>query len=116
MKKYSVTNPEELRNLCIQNDWFTRGTNRQYDKLFYANENGCPIEEIATIIWLCSDEECRRADVLEILEKAHQNHIMNVIDLCGCHRKLLTMTVEEVYNGIFDADYITKTEDPRNEN
>ena len=73
MKKYTVTSPEELRNLCIENDWFTCGTNRQYDKLFYANENACPIEEIATIIWLCSNEECRRADVLEILEKVHQN-------------------------------------------
>ena len=108
MKEYSVTNPFELRKLCCQHDWFTCGTNSQYDKLFYANENGSSIEEIATIIWLCSDEECRRADVLEILEEAHQNHIMNVIDLCGYREKLLTMTVEEVYNGIFDADYITR--------
>lgn len=110
MKKYSVTNPGELRSLCIQNDWFTCGTISQYDKLFYANENGYPIEEIATIIWLCSDEECRRADILEILEKAYQNHIMNVIDQCGYKRKLLTMTAEEVCNRIFE-DYIAKTED-----
>lgn len=104
MKKYSATNPEELRSLCIQNDWFTCGTISQYDKLFYANENGCPIEEIATIIWLCSDEECRRADVLEILIRAHQNHILNVIDQCGYRRRLLTTTVEEVYNGIFEEE------------
>lgn len=67
MKMYSVTTPEDLRSLCIRNNWFTCGSNSQYDKLFYANENGCPVEEIATIIWLCSDENCRRIDVLDIL-------------------------------------------------
>ena len=74
MKKYSVTTNEELRSLCIKNNWFTCGTNRQYDKLFYANENGCPIEEIATIIWLCSDDECRRTDILDELQNAKTNY------------------------------------------
>lgn len=102
MKQYSVTTPGELRILCIKNDWFTCGTNRQYDKLFYANENGCPLEEIATIIWLCSDEECRRMDVVDILTKANRKHIMNVIEANGDREKLLHMTIEEVYNGYFD--------------
>lgn len=66
MKKYSVTTPEELISLCIKKNWFTGGTNEQYEKLFYANENGFPIEEIATIIWLCSDD-CSRADIIEDL-------------------------------------------------
>lgn len=70
MKKYSVTTPENLRMLCIQNNWFTEGSNRQYDKLFYANENGATIDEITTIIWLCSDTDaggtCRR-DIKETL-------------------------------------------------
>lgn len=49
-KEYTVTTPENLRSLCIRKNWFTCGTNKQYEKLFYANEHGCPIEEIATII------------------------------------------------------------------
>lgn len=102
MKKYTITNPEELRNLCIKENWFTCGSNRQYDKLFYANENGCPIEEIATIIWLCSDEECRRMDVIDILTEATEKHVMNVIDGNGDREKLLHMTIEEVYNSYFD--------------
>lgn len=102
MKKYSVTTPEELRRLCIRNNWFTCGTNRQYDKLFHANENGCPMEEIATIIWLCSDEDCRRADVCEALKRCHRQHIMDVIDCAGDSEKLLHMTIEEVYNGYFE--------------
>lgn len=38
-------------------------------KSFYGNENGCPIEEIATIIGLCSDEEYCRRDILSELKK-----------------------------------------------
>ena len=102
MNKYSVTTNWELRQLCIDNDWFTCGTCEQYEKLFYANENGCPIEEIATIIWLCSDENCRRLDVLDILVDIHKLHVLSVIDACGDREKLLTMTVEEVYNGYFE--------------
>lgn len=49
MKNYSVATPERLRSLCIRKQWFTHGTNEQYEKLFYANEMGCPIEEMATI-------------------------------------------------------------------
>lgn len=102
MKKYSVTSATELRNLCIKNNWFTCGSIEQYNKLFYANENGCPIEEIATIIWLCSDEDCRRTDILDILCKTYQEHILNVIQVNGDQERLLHQTVEEVYNSYFD--------------
>ena len=76
-RNYTVTYPEALRQLCIKNDWFTEGSNSQYEKLFYANENGCPIEEIATIIWVCSDSEkwCRRdilAELKAVQEKTFQ--------------------------------------------
>ena len=43
MKIYSVTSPKELRRLCNEQGWFTDGTSRQYEKLLYANEHGCPI-------------------------------------------------------------------------
>ena len=102
MKKYSVTTTQELRQLCIDNDWFTCGTIEQYDKLFYANENGCPIGEIATIIWLCSDEDCRRLDVLDILVDVARLHVMNVIQENGDQDKLLYMSVEELYNSYFE--------------
>jgi hypothetical protein len=77
MKKYSVTTPENLRSLCIRNNWFTEGTNRQYDKLFYANEHGATLDEIATIIWLCSDTSengiCR-TDILEELAEENADY------------------------------------------
>ena len=102
MEKYSITTPEKLRSLCIKNNWFTCGTNRQYDKLFYANAMGCPLEEIATIIWLCSDEECRRMDVIDILIEAYNEHVKSVIAENGDLRKLLHMSVDEVYNSYFE--------------
>lgn len=84
MKKYSVTTPDELRRLCIKNNWFTCGTNRQYEKLFYENENDCSIEEIATIIWLCSDEDCCRRDILyelDVARTAYENSLYDTSDL-----------------------------------
>lgn len=81
--QYTVTTPEKLRTLCIRNNWFTAGTNEQYEKLFYANEMGCPIEEITTIIWVCTDCEnqlndngvhwCRR-DIQATLEEAQMRY------------------------------------------
>lgn len=53
---------EEMRSLCIKHQWFICGSDEQYRKLFCALESGCPLEEIVTIIWVCSDEDvwCRR--------------------------------------------------------
>ena len=63
----------DLRTLCIRNNWFTQGTNEQYEKLFEMNKAGASIEHIATVIWLCSDsdvpENCRR-DIIIALHEA----------------------------------------------
>lgn len=45
----------ELRALCIREEWFTYGTFRQYEKLFERNEQGASMNELATIIWICSN-------------------------------------------------------------
>ena len=74
MKGYTVSNNDELRSLCIKNNWFTCGDIKQYEKLFYANKNGCPIEEIATIIWLCSNDEWCRRDILDELKRHHEEY------------------------------------------
>lgn len=53
--KYSIVPTDQLRELCIKNNWFSCGSNSQYDKLFEANTHGFTTEQIAIIIWLCSD-------------------------------------------------------------
>lgn len=76
MKQYTVCDTYALWRLCNKHQWFTCGSNSQYDKLFYANENGATIEEIATIIWLCSDDEkwCKR-DILNELKLEQEKNI-----------------------------------------
>ncbi|MCQ2416360.1 MAG: hypothetical protein MJ071_00945 [Oscillospiraceae bacterium] len=45
---------EEVRSLCIRNDWFTAGSNRQYEKMFGRVAEHADIDEVATLIWICS--------------------------------------------------------------
>lgn len=45
---------EDLRALCIKKGWFTNGDNVQYERLFKRNSEGASIDELATIIWICS--------------------------------------------------------------
>ena len=57
-RAYTIADTETLRNLCIENNWFTAGSHEQYEKLFEANESGeATVREIAMIIWLCTDPE-----------------------------------------------------------
>lgn len=69
-KKTLRLDNDELRGLCVKHDWFTSGSIKQYEKLFYMNEMGSSIEEIATVIWLCSNEKWCRRDILVELNTA----------------------------------------------
>ena len=84
MTIYSITRPDELRRLCNEQGWFTCGTFKQYEKLLYANEHGCPISEIATIIWLCSDENwhCRR-DIIPFLNYERKKYLRTIRNEIG---------------------------------
>lgn len=80
MKKYTVTTFENLRQLCIKNNWFTCGSCEQYEKMFYANENDCfSIEQIAMIIWVCSSEEFRYIDIYNDLLHEHVRYV-SIVD------------------------------------
>lgn len=47
---------DDLRELCIKNNWFTCGTCQQYDKLYEMTRSGdFTMHEVATVIWVCSD-------------------------------------------------------------
>lgn len=102
MKKYTVTTRQLLRNLCINSNWFTCGSNEQYNKLFYANENGCTIEEIATIIWVCSDE-CCRMDILDDLKSARVDFWKQMFDIKDENQIYL---VYDVFGIIHNAPFI----------
>lgn len=59
----------KLQRLCIKNNWFTCGTNRQYEKLFKQLEKGASYPKLAIMIWICSDEELIRTATLEEIER-----------------------------------------------
>ena len=57
----------EIRSLCIKKDWFTNGTNTQYERLFDRVRDGADIDEIATIIWVCSENVTKEEIIKELL-------------------------------------------------
>lgn len=63
MDNYSLVSTQFLRDLCIKNNWFTCGTCEQYEKLFELNRNGCTLDNLALVIWLCSDEKWDREHI-----------------------------------------------------
>ena len=66
---YSTIPNDKLRELCIKNNWFTCGSNSQYEKLFQANKDRFTADQIATIIRVCSDNTDRNA-ILATLKAA----------------------------------------------
>ena len=74
--EYSVTTTDALFNLCIENNWFGPDDTSKFYRLFYANENGFSIGEIATIIWACSGNVGIRSwnDVFHSLCVEHEKY------------------------------------------
>ena len=69
----TTTNVYEL---CNKNQWFTHGTNTQYEKMFdYVSENNIKasdtdkISKLATMIWICSDDEFTEESIYNALYK-----------------------------------------------
>ena len=52
----STVDGNDLRSLCIANEYFTSGCNDAYDKLFKLNDNGASIETLAACIWTNSSD------------------------------------------------------------
>lgn len=100
--KNTVCDKQHLVNLCIKNHWFTEGTNKQYEKLFYANQHGCPIEEIATIIWVCSEDGCFRRDILDELKTARTDFWKRMFSV---EDETQTFQVWDVFGVIHEAPF-----------
>ena len=72
----------DLYNLCNNNDWFTQGDNSQYQKLFEANTSvNFSFEQIATIIWVCSDNsKWNYENILLELNNQYNKYLESLID------------------------------------
>ena len=52
----STVNSDDLRSLCIREEYFTCGAASAYDRLFTLNDNGASIETLAACIWMNSSD------------------------------------------------------------
>lgn len=66
----------DVYELCNKNQWFTHGTTTQYEKMFdYVAENDIKasdtdkISKLATMIWICSDDEFTEESIYNALYK-----------------------------------------------
>lgn len=75
-KRYEVMSTFDFNTLyfaCNRYNWFTCGDNTQYNKLFELNKNGASIEELALVIYICSDVS--REDILNKLREIKQKGV-----------------------------------------
>lgn len=72
----------DLYNLCNNNVWFTQGDNSQYQKLFEVNTSvNFSFEQIATIIWFCSDNsKWTYYNILSELNTQYNKYLDSLID------------------------------------
>lgn len=70
---------EALRNLCIKNNWYTRGTIEEYENLFRMNENHATYADLAMDIFIHSGE-CKLTKIEEELMKQDMPEI-NLVKL-----------------------------------
>lgn len=57
----------EIRTLCITYNWFLCGTNEQYQKMFELAADGASVDEVAAVIWVCSDNDVYREEIIREL-------------------------------------------------
>lgn len=47
-------------NMCIEHDFFSSGTNEQYDTVINMFTSGRNLHDIAVCTWICSNESIRK--------------------------------------------------------
>ena len=58
----------KIYKACNKFQWFTGGTNEQYEKLFSKVDEGASLKDIALMIWLCTPDTSEK-EILENLEQ-----------------------------------------------
>lgn len=103
----------QIRELCIKNNWFTCGDNSQYEKMFERVRAKAEIDEIATIIWIYS-ENVTKEEIISKLTIPVRNERIELIKAM----ELIARTVndESVFmtwlaNGVADGDINDDTDD-----
>lgn len=103
-KDFEYTLVDKIYSLCNREQYFTCGTNRQYDLMFSrAKMPEMSTRDIAIMIFTCSDERASLGRILNDL-----NEIMNEIEeaetICRMEEQQAAAerATDEVYCGYFD--------------
>ena len=67
-------NANEIRKLCINHQWFTAGTNSQYEKMFELVRSGASTHDVALAIWLSTESETIE-NIEEVIRKTSFNEL-----------------------------------------
>lgn len=92
---------ERLRELCIENEWFTCGSNEEYEQLFYLNKNGTNTETLAAIIWMHSGYNSLHTETLNEIKKKFNYEELPCISI-----KYLKESLKEKHWGEWEIEQI----------
>lgn len=74
--------------LCNKYQWFTHGTNTQYERMFdFVRENRITagnvekLQKLATMIWICSSEDFTEDSIYNVLYEKALNNLYNSNEL-----------------------------------
>lgn len=103
----------EIGNLCIKKDWFTNGTNTQYERLFDRVRDGADIDEIATIIWICSENVTKDEIISQLVvpERKERVAMVRAMELLARAVNNEDIFMSWLINGIADGDIKENTTD-----
>lgn len=102
----------EIRSLCIKKDWFTNGTNTQYERLFDRVRDGADIDEIATIIWVCSENVTKEEIIKELLPvKKERVELVRAMELIARAVNDEDVFMTWLISGVADGDINESTTD-----
>ncbi len=64
----TINNVTALWELCNRENLFTCGSNEQYERIYAKNDEGVPLRQLASMIWICS-ENVTLDEVYSLLKK-----------------------------------------------
>lgn len=102
----------EVRSLCIKNDWFTCGSNSQYERMFEKVRDGANIEEVATIIWVCSENVTKEEIIKELLPTRNERvEMVRAMELLARAVNDEDVFMTWLISGVADGDINESTTD-----
>ena len=104
----------EVRALCIKNNWFTNGDNTQYSKMFDRVAEHADVEEIATLIWICSENVDKEDIIKQLTPKRNNKERIEVIRAMETLARAINdedIFYQWLVNGVADGDIKEDTSD-----